>query len=204
MPKSAHMVLFLLLLLTLSGCLTVGKLAVTIIWTEKDINPLLHLDYFDISSSAATAEEVRQDYQTLIDQVKGEEYVQERASEGLIVLERKLEIVAGKINGHEKVTIKDLAFLSDKLKLISTENERRLVLDQDEEELVETNARVVQENENTVLIWPVSEKKLFYTIRLKDNPAAVDQNRSEMLRLVQAYLNPQQKPGSDHDLTKTP
>ncbi|MBN2385324.1 hypothetical protein JXQ70_20815 [bacterium] len=202
MKKSGCISLGCILVMVLTGCLTVETMSVTILFDEQRKATLV-LEYEDISSDEKTATGLKEDFGSLIQALESPEYIKERSDEGLDLLERKLEVRDSRIVGHEKAEAKGTAFLTETLKLSLSETEMRLVLDSADEELIETNARTLKENQTTVLTWPVSEKRLYYKVRLKTRSDQAAQNRPEMVRLVQAHLTGSKVQDKDHGQTDT-
>jgi hypothetical protein len=146
-------------------------------------------EYRNISSGEARLEDVKGDFDGLVNDWQGDQYLLDRAEEGLVIKNRELflrdNMIVGRING----IMKDIG---DSYKFWVVEGERIMLFDSmsGDYELVETNGKVVKTGKNTLIVWPEEATELRWIQRLseKTKSESFDKNKPMMVKMLQEYL----------------
>jgi len=154
------------------------------------------LEYDNISSGEAKQEDVKGDFDELLKDWQDDQYLLDRAEEGLVVKNRELFIRDGKIVGRVTGIMKDLG---DIYKLWSIEGERIMLVDDmgGDYKLVETNGNILKTDKNTLIVWPEDATELRWVLRQPADSMSesFEKNRPLMLKMLQEHLARQKKTG---------
>jgi hypothetical protein len=170
-----------------TGCLTVDTIKTRIQIRGENIPSLLTIEYLGISSGEAKDEDIKKDFDYLISQWKGDDYLIDQAKKGIVVRDRRVWEEKGQINSSETGLVDDL----DKLYDFWVENDERILLvewDEEEYELVETNGKILKTDHNRLIWWPETEKDLFWTMKWISDSESIGKNRPVMLKMLKNYL----------------
>lgn len=173
------------LLLMSMGCLSLGSYETHIQFRGEDEAATVTLIYRDISSAESDVDLVRKDFASLIDDWTGDGYLLDRAKEGFVVKERAVAVEDGKLVAYEKGVTKDLG----DLRPIKVSNgERIMLVDRDEDfELVESNGKIINTDNNTLLVWPEDQLDLYMKHRARKTSQEHEKNRAFFVALFEEY-----------------
>jgi hypothetical protein len=179
------------LLVMSTGCLSVASYETHIQFHGENEPATVKMIYRDISSAETSDKEVRKDFESLIDDWKGDGFLLDRANEGFVVKERAVKIEDGKLVAYEKGVTKDLGDLTP----IKVNNgERIMLLDRDEDyELVESNGKIINTDNNTLLVWPEDLPDLYMKHRARKTSPAHEKNRPIMIKMFEEFLAKEEK-----------
>ncbi len=182
----------LLLILGFSGCLFVEKIETRVRFLGKNSpsgepQPAqVTILYHNISSDAENEKKLQEDFEELLKGEKGEGS-EDEIEEGLIIKKRHVYIENGKINVRAEAVPED-----GKIEDVIANGERILVLaKQEDNELIETNGKVFETEENYLIVWPVRLEEIYWIQRLQpdnDGKAAIERNRPKLVRMLEEHL----------------
>ena len=178
--------------LLLTGCLTVDNIKTTIDIQDEKKPAVVTIRYEGFSSGEAKGEDVKKDFDYLIEEWKGDEYLLDRAEEGMVVRDRQLMIEGHEINGVMTGLVQDLDDLYD----IWEQNGERILMvefDADDFELTETNGSLIKTEKNRLIVWPAETKHMQWTMKRISKSESIEKNKPIMLKMFKEYLkeNPQ-------------
>jgi hypothetical protein len=188
---------FFVLLLTSMGCLSVESYEIRIQFHGEDEPVTVTMIYRDISSAEAKLEDVQNDFESLMSDWKGDEYLLEQARDGFVVKERAVTIEDGKLVAYEKGVTNNLG----DFKPIKVSNgERILLLEKDDDyELVESNGKIFKTDNNTLLVWPEDLPELYMKHKAKKISASHVTNRPVMIKMFEEFIaKEKQAPEKNH------
>ncbi len=189
--KRLIMISFFGLLLTAVGCLSVGSYETRIQIQGEDEPATVTLIYRDISSAESKLEDVQKDFESLLDDWKGDRYLIEQAKEGFVIKERAVTIENGTLVAYEKGVTNDLG---DMKPIRVSNGERILLLEKDEDfELVESNGKIFKTDKNTLLVWPENVRELYMKHKAKKTSSSHEKNRPIMIKMFEEFLAKEQK-----------
>ncbi len=190
--KRLKLLLVTVVMLPLTGCILCETIETRISLRGKDEPALAVTEYTNISSGEARLSDVQNDFDMLISDWQGDQYLLDRAEEGLFVKNRELSIRDGKISGRETGIIKNL----DKHHTFWVNNDERIMLFEAigrEYELVETNGRIVRTGKNTIIVWPEDATELYWKQRYTGESESFYKDQPIMLKMFKEYLANQKK-----------
>ena len=176
--------------LFLAGCLTVDTIQTRIQIREEGKPALLTITHLGFSSGEAKPGDVRKDFDHLISEWQGDEYLIARAKEGIVVRDRRVWEENGRINGSMTGLVEKI----DGLYPFWERNGERILLVECEEEfdLAETNGRILKTENNRLIVWDAGEKVLSWTLRRNFESESIEKNRPRFARMFREYLrNPE-------------
>lgn len=190
--KAIKWMFCLLVPLFLTGCLTVDTIKTTIDIQDKEKPAIVTIQYGGFSSGEAKLEDVKKDFDYMIEEWKGDEALLDWAKEGMLVRDRQLMIENEKIQGVVTGLVQDLDDLYD---FWEQNGERILMVEFDEEdfELTETNGLPIKTEKNRLIVWPSETKQLHWTMERISDSESIEKNRPIMMKMLKKYLkeNPQ-------------
>ena len=125
---------------------------------EADKSPTVMINYQNISSAEEEEQEIKESFDDLVKDFYGDDFLVEKASEGLAVRKRQLFIKNDQLHAEVIGDAEDLGRLYN---FIEIDQERILVYDGDDTyELLETNGKVVKTDRNTLVVWPIASKTM--------------------------------------------
>jgi hypothetical protein len=182
-----------------AGCLSVEEIE-SVIELQNNTEPIsVKVIYRDISSDAASEEELADDFDSLIDTWRRDNHLIERMEDGFYVKDRDVRIENGRINGYEDGIVRDLGSVNCYLCKPGTSviagtvvpPDTRIVMNLDEDEgfeVAETNGQVIGTGENQKIIWGDQVEELRYVVRATGEKATVEKNRPKMIELLEKYI----------------
>ena len=133
---------------------------------EADKSPTVMINYQNISSAEEEEQEIKESFDDLVKDFYGDDFLVEKASEGLAVRKRQLFIKNDQLHAEVIGDAEDLGRLYN---FIEIDQERILVYDGDDTyELLETNGKVVKTDRNTLVVWPIESKTIYWKEKLTD------------------------------------
>ena len=121
------------------------------------------------------------DFDEMIENWKGPEYVAERAKEGVIVTERTLKLEKGKLVGIQRSTFSDTS--QGFKNLFSRDSLRLGFRNKDVKQIVRTNGTVRKTKDSTYVVWPKTIKD--YRLTMK---ARMEGDHASFVPKFQQYL----------------
>lgn len=192
--KRISMLLIAMLMMSLTGCYFSETIETRITLNDKaSPKATVLIEYSNISSGEANLDDVKKDFDQLIKDWQGDEYLLDRAEEGMFVKNRELFIRDGKAVGRVTGIMKDI---DDTYKFWDIEDEKIMLLEDDDDyELVETNGKILKTDKNILIVWPKETTELRWTQRLseKTKSESFDKNQPAMVKMLQEYLASQKK-----------
>ncbi|MFQ5631317.1 MAG: hypothetical protein ACE5I1_21300, partial [bacterium] len=127
----------------------------------------------------------------LIEDMYGDKYLVDRASEGLAIRKRQLFVQNDKLQAE---IVGDANNLNNIYAFYDSHDERFMVYDdQDSYELVETNGKIVKTARNTLIVWPAEMKEIYWKERLimdkedEEDIAVFYKNMPKMVEMFKEY-----------------
>jgi len=181
----------LLALLSTSACVFVDTVETRVRFHDDGSPPEISITWRDISSSAGDPDELKEDFQNIVDAWKSDEYVAERAENGMAIKDRQMYVENGVLNFRESGVLIDSTEGSEWQFLVS-HGERILVVDADDAEILETNGKVLETESNFVLAWPENLEEVYFLMRLgeaeEEDREDIDRNRPQLIQMFEAYV----------------
>ncbi|MFQ5769271.1 MAG: hypothetical protein ACE5HX_01955 [bacterium] len=186
--KTIKTILFTITLFTLlaiQGCYFSEFIETRIFLSEDNKPAKIIINYQNISSGEAKTSDVRNDFDELIKDWKGDEYLLERAEERLFIKNREVFIQDDKVCARVTGIIKDL---NDVYSFWVSNGERIMMFDDEDYELVESNGKILKTNKNTLIVWPDDARELYWKQRFTEESESLEKNRPLMVKWLQEYL----------------
>ncbi len=192
--KRISILLVAMFMLSLTGCYFSETVETRITLNDKaSPKATVLIEYANISSGEAKLDDVKKDFDQLIKDWQGDEYLLDRAQEGMVVKNRELFIRDGKIVGRVAGIMKDI---DDMYKFWEIDGEKIMLFeDGDDYEIVETNGKILKTDKNTLIVWPEDTAELRWTQRLSEitKSESFDKNQPAMVKMLQEYLANQKR-----------
>lgn len=160
-------VLFFLLIFSVNSCLTYQTVEYTIDFTDNFNSGKISVVYTDIRSSEAEGEKQKADFDELIELYQDDLFLLDQIDEGIYIKERKLYekdgIIIGSYSGiYQKIKI-------DNHVMDLRNDERFILLEVDHNSKIETNGKLLQSENNALIVWPKDQKHLKIKKIIPDN-----------------------------------
>jgi len=160
---------FLIVSLIWTGCLTYERMRVEIFYNEDFSEGQITISFFNINSSEQGQEGQVKDFDELRQMVEGNDLYFDGLKQGIYVQEIKLWKENSKLNGSYSGIFRQLNMEDQEMKIQN--NERLIGIKKENGDRINTNARVIENEQTFELIWPKSERRIWYEIiRLIDQP----------------------------------
>ncbi len=176
----------IVLTLTSSGCMTIGYLETHIQFHGEKEPATVTIVYGDISSSEELLEDVQGTFESLVDDWKGDKYLLDRADEGFFVKSRAVFIEEGQIVARVMGITKDV----EEFHPMWVSNGERIMLIEAESdvEIVESNGKIFNTDNNTLIVWPEDTPTLYIKHRMTELDESHAKNRAIMVKMLEEYL----------------
>jgi len=161
--KKLIIIICLLSIFIFSSCLVYKQMTVTITFAEDFKTGLIKVVYYDLVSSDSTKNKQMEDFEDLIEMLKDDVFLLDSVDDGIYVKDRRLYEQDGKLCGTYSGIFRKLKLDDEHLK--EKGEERVLQIDTDEEDVVTSNGKIYQSDDNTFIVWPKDQRKLTYTVR---------------------------------------
>ncbi|MCG3119189.1 MAG: hypothetical protein ALAOOOJD_01534 [bacterium] len=185
--------------LALTGCLLPERIENRVVYHDKNSPPQVTVIWHNLSSDAEDEEKLQKDFDDLIkDQIEDKADTLESdlflgaRNRDMLIKERKLYLENGKLQLRLTATPANKEF-SD----LTSGGERLLVLDMEEAGAVETNGKLFKTDRNYIIVWPETQKELYWvqyfmakTPKDKEEREAWERwkaNRPKLIKLFEAY-----------------
>ncbi len=162
-------VVLLIVSLNWTGCLTYERMRVEILFNEDLSEGQITISFFDINSSEQGQEGQEKDFDELRQMVEGNVLYFDGLKQGIYVQDIKLWKEDSQLNGSYSGIFSQLNMEDQEMKIQN--NERLIIIKKESDDRINSNARVIENEQTFELIWPKSERRLWYEItRLIDQP----------------------------------
>jgi hypothetical protein len=178
--------------LSLTGCYLSETIETRIALQGEGNTFLIVTEYGNISSGEAKLSDVKNDFDMLVRDWQGDQYLLDRAAEGLFVKNRELFIRDDKLVGRVTGIMRNL---DEHYDFWDIRGERIMLFkdSKDDYELVETNGKVVKTEKNTLIVWPENAPELHWKQRYTGESESFYKNQPIMLKMFKEYLANQKK-----------
>lgn len=152
-----------------TGCLTYERMRIEIFYNEDLSEGQITISFFDVNSSEQGQEGREKDFDELRQMVDGNDLYFDGLKQGIYVQEIKLWKENRKLNGSYSGIFRQLNMDDQDMKIQN--NERLIIIKKESGDRINTNARVIEDEQTFELIWPTSERRIWYEIiRSIDQP----------------------------------
>ena len=152
----------LFFVLIFSSCLVYKQMTVTIMYAEDFKSGLIEVKYSDIASSDSTVKKQMGDFEDLIGMLEDDVFLLDSVDDGIYIKDRRLYEQGKKLCGSYSGIFRKLKLDGENLK--EKGEERILQIDTDKDDVITSNGKIYQSDDNTFIIWPKEERKLTYTV----------------------------------------
>jgi len=157
-----------LFIIFMFGCLTYETAEIRIIFNENSQNEgIIEVTYTNIESSEALLEDQQKDFNELIEHYQGDQFLLDQVSDGIYIKERELFEKNGKLIGKYSGIFRNLKFDNEELKTV---NDEYIMLMDEDDEIVETNGKIVKSEKNIFISWPKTKKELYWKVKINGDP----------------------------------
>lgn len=154
--KNASFLLFLLLLLSNTGCLVFQKISYEII-INNDKSGIANIYITDITSDAIDEEAFQQDTAAIFTFMQNsDEFIEDMKSEGKIITHRKLLITDDKLDAEVNYNFKNIAGIEN----ISYEDGFYFLTMDPADSIVSTNGEIIKSKTYKRILWDDQQKVL--------------------------------------------
>jgi hypothetical protein len=176
----------------LSGCYFCETVETRISLGREDKTILVVTEYTNISSGEAHLSDVKKDFESLIRDWQSDQYLLDRAGEGLFVKNRELFIRDDKITGRVTGVMRNL---NEHYDFWDIKGERIMLFKDDDEdyELAATNGKILKTEKNTLIVWPENITELYWKQRYIGESESFNKNQPILLKMLKEYLAEQKK-----------
>jgi len=193
--KRISIFLVAMLMLSLTGCYFSETVETRITLGDKaSPKATVLIEYSNISSGEAGLDDVKKDFAELIKDWQGDQYLLDRAEEGMFVKNRELFVRDGKIVGRVTGIMKSI---DDTYKFWDIDDEKIMLFEdsEDDYELVETNGKILKTEKNILIVWPQETAELYWKQRISKSAESESfyKNQPVMVKLLQEYLASRKK-----------
>jgi hypothetical protein len=158
MMKRIILLPLLIVTVTMHGCLTYKTVKYEIKFNEDFKSGIMRVTYFDLRSSEEDPQKQENDFNELVRLTKEDDFLLDSMEDGVYVKERKFSAQDGKIVGTYSGIFRNLKIDSEELK--ESENERSITLDKDENDIIETNGKVMESKDKFIITWAKDVRNL--------------------------------------------
>jgi len=183
----------------LNACLYPEKIENHVRYGDKNTPPQITVIWHNISSDAKNDTELKKDFDNLVaDQIEDrDDTLQSDLMVGarerdMLIKERKFYVENGKLQCRVSAMPANNDFED-----LASSGERLLVLEMNEAGLVETNGKLFKTERNYIIVWPETQKELYWVQHFapaapKDEDDREDwarwkQNSPKLVKLFEAY-----------------
>ena len=144
------------------GCLTYERMRVEIIFAEDFSEGRITITYTNISSGESDHEGQQKDFEELLRIVEGNVLYLDALDQGIYVQEINLRKEEDRLVGSYSGIFRNLKL--DDVKMKIRDGERSVVIKKESGERLITNARILETDETYELVWPKSEREIWFEI----------------------------------------
>ena len=155
----------ILLMIILVGCLTFETAEIRIIFNENSrTEGTIEVTYKNIKSGEALLKDQVDDFNELISYYQDDGFLLDQLSDGIYIKERDLKEENGKLIGKYSGIFRNLKFDNEPLKTV---NDEFIMLMDEEDEVIETNGKIIKSEKNTFISWSKDQKELYWKLKMK-------------------------------------
>ena len=157
-----------ILLLLIFGCLTFETAEIRIKFNENSrTEGTIEITYTNIETGEALLKDQKHDFDELIEYYQGDSFLLDQLSDGIYIKERELKEENGKLIGKYKGIFRNFKFDNEPLK---TMNDEFIMLMDKDDEVIETNGKIVKSEKNIFITWPKEQKELYWKLKMTGEP----------------------------------
>lgn len=178
-----------LALLFATGCILPEKIETRIRFNEKNAPAEITTIYHNLSSEAKDEETLQSDFNDLIKDWKGDQYLVQQAKQGLVLKDRQVYFEKGKLQAKELAVPTDESFLTGEDMMIS-HGERIVVVKAEDADIIETNGKTLKTDQNYIIVWPEELKEIYWIQRGRyeeEDQTRIERNRPKLAKMFEAY-----------------
>ena len=158
----------IIFLIFIYGCLTYETAEVRIVFNENSNNEgTIEITYTNLESGEALLKDQQKDFEELIKYYQGDQFLLDQMADDIYIKKRELFEKNGKLIGKYSGIFRNLKF--DNEPLMTLNDEYIMVMD-DDDEVAETNGKVVKSEKNVFISWPKTQKELYWKVKMKGEP----------------------------------
>ncbi len=155
-------------LLFIFSCLTFETAEFRIKFNENSMTDgTIEVIYSNIQTGEALLKDQQKDFKELVKHYQDDQFLLDQMTDGVYVKERELFEENGKLIGKYNGIFRNFKFDNDPLKLVN--DEFILLMDADDE-VVETNGKIIKSEKNIFISWPKDQKELYWKIKMTNDP----------------------------------
>ena len=167
--KIINTILILSLVLTSSSCLTYRTVEFVADFGDNFNNGEITVTYSDIRSSEKEPKKQLEDLNELFKIVQEDQFLLDHVDMGIYIKERHVYEKNGKFMGKFKGIFEKISL--DDARLEVKGEERYILIDIDEDDIVETNGNLIKTKGKALLVWSKEQKIISYKItKTYDDP----------------------------------
>jgi hypothetical protein len=147
----------------LPSCIIYSTVKYEIEYNENFTMGTVKVTYTNLRDSEADKDKQKKDFIDLVEMLEEDEFLLDNIDDGVYVRNRYLYEENDQLIGSYSGIFKSLKIDSEELK--TKENERILILDKDEGDIVTTNGKVLESEDSFIISWPKDVRKLEFTVK---------------------------------------
>ncbi len=147
----------------LPGCLIYSTVKYEIEYNENFTMGTVKVTYTNLRDSEADKDKQKKTFIDLVEMLEEDDFLLDNIDDGIYVRERYLYEENGQLIGSYSGIFKRLKIDSEELK--TKENERILIIDKDEGDIVTANGKVLESEDSFIISWSKDVRKLEFTVK---------------------------------------
>ncbi len=147
----------------LPSCIIYSTVKYEIEYNENFTMGTVKVTYTNLRDSEADKDKQKKNFMNLVEMLEEDKFLLDNIEDGVYVRERYLYEENDQLIGSYSGIFKSLKIDSEELK--TKENERILILDKDEGDIVTTNGKVLESEDSFIISWPKDVRKLKFTVK---------------------------------------
>ena len=171
----------------LSGCVVIEEITTTIKMDKNKKSASITEEYKNISSDKNRPKQVKADFEIFLGACVGDEFIRERAGEGVLVKSRSVYIEDEKVIFRTQGLVEDI---NDLIYFLVGNGERIMLFEEAKEyEIIETNGKIWKTDKNTFIIWPFEYSELRWKVRIIEKSKNFEKNQKIFTEMTKKYLD---------------
>ncbi|MFC2088219.1 hypothetical protein ACFLSX_01330 [Calditrichota bacterium] len=159
----------IILVLIISGCLTYQTAEFRLRFNDNSrTEGTIEAVYYNIETSEVILKDQQQDFRELIEHYQGDKFLLDNISDGIYIKERELYEKNGILIGGYKGIFRNLKFDNEPLKF--TNDEFMMIIDTENDDIIETNGKIIKSEKNIIITWPKDQKELYWKLKMTGDP----------------------------------
>jgi hypothetical protein len=152
----------ILLFLSFSGCLWYQVTEYIIRYADDLSSGTITVRYHNIMTGENDPIKQKEDFDELLKMLNGDGFLLDQMKAGIYVQERSLVEENGQLNAYYSGIFRDLTIEDEKTSIQN--NERIIILSNDDKEKIESNGKIIKSEENTILTWPKEQRDIYIKV----------------------------------------